>query len=240
MADRFEFVLRGRRQSPWGEWVGISQGTLSRLKKGELPDPVKLTAACRAENLSLTWLLDGIGAPYIVHTPADLPEGVAHVRALLEDEGTWFPLIVASNAGRALVLHQPATINIAGGICEYRAVAVIGGAYDVRAMTDALGLTEHALLVAMQIEDHEWRRLVTGYMSSTELFGWRDNPGGLYEAARRAGRYDVRKFDRPQLRVAEPPLPPYSAEVRELQDAFDMLTAGERDTVLRMLRGLKS
>lgn len=232
IAARFNFLLRGRKASPWGEWVGLSQGTISRLKKGALPNPEKLSVACRAENLSLTWLLEGIGAPYIVHSVASTEEGVAHVRMQIDDESSWRPLLVIAPAGRSIVLHQPGQADTDDGVCDYRIAVIIGGQYDALRVAALLGVDSDPILSAIEIENEAWHRLATGYMSATELFGWRSEPG-LFETARHAGLYELagRSVDAFRVREAD-------AVYDEAATLLATLSAEERATVLRMLRGL--
>ncbi len=244
MAERVEYLLRGRKPSPWAEWVGLSQGTISRLKTGQLPNPDKLSIACRAENLSLTWLLEGIGAPYIVHNVTSTDEGTAHVRELIGEE-EWRPLIVASARGSSLVLHMPGQARTEkGGTCDYRIVSVIGGDYDARRVAELLGLDRSPILTSIEVDNDEWQRLATGYMGSTELFGSLGQPG-LYDVARREGRYDVRLTESFRLPstvvhlVREPPPPYGDIPPDEVRALIAQLSESEREVVLRMLRGLK-
>lgn len=235
-------MLRGRVASRWADWVGISQGTLSRLRKGALPDPEKLTAACRAENLSLTWLLDGIGSPYLTVPTAGTADAAEAVRLLFDDEPGWSILFAWSEAGASVVLHQPASVSIPSGVCEYEAVSVIGGNYDASAVLEAVAIDSPGRSVKrLDVDPEQWRRVASGRMSSTELFGWRDEPGGLaanahhWTAEGRAAYGYAGAFSMPELRD-EPARPAWEYEVLEILRALD---EWELSIALQMIRGLQ-
>jgi hypothetical protein len=238
--ERFSYVLRGRAASPWGRWVGLSQGTLSRLKGGALPDPVKLTATCRAENLSLTWLLDGLGAPYLVTPVTDTDEARRYVRMLRDEEPDWHVLLVDSGPRSLVVLHQPAEVDTPQGPCAYQAVSVLAGDYQAVAAALAGG----AGLRRLEVDPEGWLRLASGYMGSTELFGWPGDPGGLFtqsiaapiEPLLEAGRFSDAAV------LSESPEPAYaagSARGEEILQILEELDDEERGVVVRMLSGLR-
>ena len=58
---RLAFLLRGRKPFVWNRSVHLSNGAVQRMNQGKWPDPAKLVPACRIENVSLTWLLEGRG-----------------------------------------------------------------------------------------------------------------------------------------------------------------------------------
>jgi hypothetical protein len=230
ISGRFRELLRGRTATPWANWLGISQGTLSRLKKGELPDPEKLTAVCRAENLSLTWLLDGLGSPYLVHHVVDEEDAERAVDQLLADE-PWLMLLVVCEARALVVLHQAASIEIKNARCDYMAVEVITGCYDAHSI--AAAFDRASAMQVLEVDDMQWWRLATGYMSATELFGWPGEPGGLAAAAEGYAPVD---HERGLLAVAESAPSRYGDD--ELVRLANELKPADRDVVLRMLRGL--
>jgi hypothetical protein len=85
-AERFEFLLRGRKPYTWAQSVALSRGAIHRLQNGSFPDPEKLVPACRVENISLSWWLDGIGAPYIVYIAANAHEHAVIATTSFADE----------------------------------------------------------------------------------------------------------------------------------------------------------
>lgn len=247
VSERFARVLGDRTASRWANWVGLSQGTLSRLKAGELPDPEKLTAACRAENLSLTWLLDGMGAPYLVNVATDQRDAVGALEELFDDEA-WSVLVVAAGEAATIVLHQPASVVLKGGTCDYTATVVLGGCYDAERVLDQLRLFAEFQRPMYYLETtfENRARLATGYMAATELFGWRDAPGGLFGGARiyhpplsvdQLAMADVRQSEALAFGVRES-----QADYRDALEAeriFRGLPPDQRSTVLQMLRGLE-
>lgn len=238
VSDRFTRVLRGRTPSRWANWLGISQGTLSRLKAGELPDPEKLTAACRAENLSLSWLLDGLGTPYLVNIAIDHRDAVRSLEQLFDDE-VWFVLLVTAGQAATIVLHQSASVVLKDGSCEYRASVVLGGCYDAHSAVEQLGLlTDFSRPVqSLEVTAEQRARLAAGYMAATELFGWRDEPGGLAAAAiTYAPVMSPAEMTFAMASVREP-LADYG-DAAEAERLMRELPEQHRPTVLQMLRGL--
>lgn len=92
------------------------------------------------------------------------------------------------------------------------------------------------------VDDLQRWRLATGYMSATELFGWPDEPGGLFRSADTytgaIGKYVVLQAspDPRESRVREVTAGSFAED--ELERVVRGLPASEREVVLRMLRGL--
>lgn len=65
--DRLKIVRAGRRLHPWAQGLGVSSGSAEHMKKGVIPGPAILTCITRQDNINISWLIAGIGAPYRVH-----------------------------------------------------------------------------------------------------------------------------------------------------------------------------
>lgn len=236
MAERVRALLRGRTAATWGEWVGMSQGTLHRFTHGSIPNPEKLGVACRAENVSITWLLAGLGTPYLVHPVAGTDEAISHVSSLYEDED-WRILFATSAVGSTLVMHQPGqAVTERGTICAHEIVTVISGQYVADDVIDALSLGDVAEVRSIALDEDEWRRLTTGHMGSTELFGWAGQPGIVQGRELQAWRHG-----NPDQAMA---LRESGATYRvdsgdEISEIVSGLDPHERTLVIRMLRALK-
>ena len=63
---RLQKVLNGRHLHPWGRKLGISPGTLGRMKLGTVPATDTLSIIMRAENVNLNWFIEGTGMPFLV------------------------------------------------------------------------------------------------------------------------------------------------------------------------------
>lgn len=64
--ERLARILDGRKLTPWGKELGLSNGVITDLGKGKAPGPDFLNAISVMENVSLSYLLSGTGSPFIV------------------------------------------------------------------------------------------------------------------------------------------------------------------------------
>lgn len=124
---RLEQVLSGRRPYPWAESLGITRGTVGRMLKGEIPGPEILGLIMRAENVSITWLTTGVGAPYLVHWCATDEACRQHLDELLALPGWRVHLLTDGGRVRVLVLHCRAEVEYKGAAIPYTELAVLAG-----------------------------------------------------------------------------------------------------------------
>lgn len=86
---RLREISRGRALTPWLATYGWSHSDVSKVIRGHIPGHLKLSALAAGENLSLTWLLNGVGPRYvgeggwIAAEPAQLPPPRKGLRAEL-------------------------------------------------------------------------------------------------------------------------------------------------------------
>lgn len=62
---RLEEVARGRVLTTWLRDFGWSATDVNRVRGGHVPGPDKLIPLAVRENVSLTWLLTGVGPAYV-------------------------------------------------------------------------------------------------------------------------------------------------------------------------------
>jgi hypothetical protein len=239
--ERLNYLLRGRKPYPWGESVGLSRGTVYRLLKGQFPDPGSLVEAVRREGLSMSWWLAGAGTPYFVRPAVSTADAIETIEDLRSNENLdWFPLIVWSAAGATPVLHRQMISATDTEPPMYWTVEIIPcDTIDdqlVHVMSDKAAGAPRML----ELDASDWRRLATGYMSTTELFGWRDTPGLIAKArpldakligaalgSKAAGAY-----------VAEPdPAYTFASPIeRALLDNVRRISETDRETITRITR----
>lgn len=65
--DRLEIVLDGRKVTPWGKSLGLSNSVLGVMTQGTAPGPDHLKIIANAENVSINYLLTGDGCPFVVN-----------------------------------------------------------------------------------------------------------------------------------------------------------------------------
>lgn len=257
METRLDVVLSGRKAYAWAEQVGLSSGTMNRLKKGQFPDPEKLVPACRIENLSLSWLIDGMGSPYLVHAHADDRSAARTLLDHLQDEPGWHVFVLRSNLGWAPVLHQPVEATTADGtVYRYRAVEVIAGPCGqetaqviVAPPTDAApGLDRGDIGAAARVtyatvDDTTYASVVEGRVGTHALFGIGENISGIAARAQHAltdgypNAWRTFSLGWPSAEDGEA-VTRLTPQQRELLKHYAKLGESDRDAVLRMVRGL--
>lgn len=258
--SRLEAILGGRKPYAWAERVGLSSGTMNRLLKGSFPDPEKLIPACRIENLSLSWLLDGMGSPYLVHAHADDRSAARTLLQHLSDEPGWHVFVVRSELGWTPVLHQPVESTTAEGtVYRYRAVEVIAGPCaektaqvlaappsDVdEARSYGAALSAAARVTYSTVDETTHANVAEGRLGTHAIFGTADTIAGLAGSAQHALTDGFPSFWR-GLAQAWPGVEEgelgdrLTAQQRELLKHYAKLSESDRDVVLRMVRGLAS
>lgn len=166
--ERLVLILNGRKKHPWGEALGFTRGTLTRLFNGEIPSAEKLTPICRTENVSLTWLLEGIGEPYMVHHTYTDEETAELIKDHTDDE-SWQILVLKNQVYPAVILTLPATMQVGKSHIKYTAIEIIAGPAGpetLEAITGANALTQE-----IDVDEFTMRRLYAGKVSNQEIFG---------------------------------------------------------------------
>lgn len=252
IADRLEKLLDRRSPWKWGERVLLNDGTIGRMLKNKLPDPAALVPAIRIENLSLNWLLDGMGKPHPVAAPIDDAEASRWIRTTLDEDDSAEILLLYSDEGFTPVLHSAVQAECKAGKYTYRATTIIGGAAHGAATIDAIRRYAHPMasnpdgsrVRSVEIPGMAWRLLAWGYLGNNKLFG-DTGQGGLYADSRaEIGAANQRPYSvvARNLRdeVADGPTLWLDETQREAQAAFAGLNPTDRAAALRMLKGLLS
>lgn len=126
-AARLTQVLGTRRPYPWAKDLGITRGTVNRmLNEGHVPGPDVLARIAQVESCSITWLLTGQGAPYLVHRTDTDAETAERLQAHLADEA-WHCHILEDARRGAVVLSLPAQLGEGDEAVRYTAVEIIAG-----------------------------------------------------------------------------------------------------------------
>lgn len=257
ISDRLRKVL-GEERSPWkwAEQVLLSAGAISRLLKDGVPDPAKLIPAIHVENLSLTWLLDGYGAPFIVAAPPTDRASAQLLDTVLADEPDSAVLVAWSDHGYTVVVHTPVIAEHAGKSYSYRQTTILGGAAPglrTRAVVDTFAARQHntwrkvgPYLAASQIylPTPEWAALASGYMGNYAIFG----EGLVSGLAIDADPYQSPSTPAGQGHWSDPQPATgngvaddaFGPEMDDLVKTFSRLNSYDRHAALRMLKGLHS
>ncbi|MGI9278215.1 MAG: hypothetical protein ACR2PX_01085 [Endozoicomonas sp.] len=91
--ERLNYLLNGRKITPFIRVLGFSRGVTEHINKGSVPGSEVLIAICRTENVSLNWLLEDIGAPFLIDTCDSDSELAEHLEAHINIEGSIINLI---------------------------------------------------------------------------------------------------------------------------------------------------
>jgi hypothetical protein len=254
ISDRLRKVI-GANRSPWkwAEQVLLSAGAMGRLLKDGMPDPVKLVPAMRMENLSISWLLDGYGAPFVVAAPPTDHDAAQLLATILDDEPDSAVLVAWCEQGFSVVVHTPVSAESGGKSYAYRQTTILGGAapgvrtraivedFAARPQNTWRKVGPYLSVSRIYMPPAEWAALASGYMGNRALFG-DDLASGL---ALEADPYrpEATWPDRQRLvtGVAEPPpADTFGPEMDELIQTFRRLSSFDRHAALRMLKGLHS
>lgn len=167
--DRLETVAAGRKLTVWAKSLGLSSGTASRLSKGIAPGPEQLIPILKSENVSITWLLEGRGAPYIVSQCVTAEDMFETLETLVVDEPEdWQVYALGDGDNGVVILTQPGKYVAGNQEIDYTILEIISGPFG----EDIMGFfAEHKALVDRRsVEDI--KRLRTGHVGNPELFGW--------------------------------------------------------------------
>lgn len=161
--DRINFILNGRKITPWAKSLGLSNGDVTRIKAGRVPGPEKLVPICRAENVSLSWLLEGVGEPYMVHHTYSDEETADLVNEHLIDE-QWNVQLLRHDSWPAVVLTQPATMLVGKNEVAYTAIEIIAGPVGEETF-ELLQKAKHSLQTSL--DDLTMRKIYAGKLGSS-------------------------------------------------------------------------
>ncbi len=127
ISNRLKDVLGGRKATPWGKKMGLNATTISGIFSGKQPGAEILRCIAKTENLSVTWLLEGKGAPYLVDACPSAEVFADRVAAHIEDQ-IWneVHLLNAPN-GLTVIFCGPAQYDYKGTSVQYQTVEIVTG-----------------------------------------------------------------------------------------------------------------
>lgn len=178
IADRLAVVLNGRKKYPWGERIGLGRNAIQALSSGRMPTAEKLLPIVRADNVSLSWLLDGRGDPFLVSHDESAEQLAHHLRDLLDEED-WTVHLVTSPTRAVFVLTQPGQYQVGQRWIDYTIVEIVAGPLGpavVEALAEALPGDQ---ILHVQTDTETVDRLAGGWMGNRELLGDEEQPGLL-------------------------------------------------------------
>ena len=143
------------------------------MSQGIPPGQKILGIIQKLENVSLSWLVDGVGQPFLTRRAESDAEAARYLEALLVDED-WTVYLLTDRIRTALVLTQPAQIQHKDKRIPYRALEVITGPIGERTL-EILNSREEIL--RKEISTDTMDRIWAGEMGSWKLLGSKQSPG---------------------------------------------------------------
>lgn len=165
-----KFLLDDRDEYPWGGALGLSHSQIHAMfKKGVLPKGQTLIAIQRRENANISWLLDGMGTPYLVDHCRDDDDCREQVRILQEEPG-WSVTIAGDGTRQALILSLPCSYRHASNNrpIHYVDLHILTSA-GPKAIDDAVAIA--AEVRALRLKPMRFDALISGRLGAYHLLG---------------------------------------------------------------------
>jgi hypothetical protein len=234
LPDRITHLLGDRKIHPWGKAIGISKGSLeSIMKNGGMPGADTLTAIRRSENVNLTWLLEGKGAPYSVNT-CSTDQAAAELLDTLTHDESWEVTLVSDGACAVLVLSQPGAYAIKDREVEYTIVEVIAGAIGQKTIATLRNNWVHGIGVLkmfyVTVDTATLEKIERGEVGTYRLFH--------ALAALLKPRKAMHENEPLLLKLLDAAGKPAKTEESTLLDLFRAMKPEDQQTALRVVEGL--
>lgn len=169
---RLKRLLAGRQPYPWGLRLGLNKQTINRLVNLQIPPSSKfLSRICRVERANLSWLLEGLGAPFVVSHFADGDGAANHLEARLA-EREWRIYLVRGGQRHCVVLAHPAQLADDRWSIDYTHIEVVAGAIGPAALNVLLESASGEVIYETDLRHAAFARLVEGDVGNDELLGW--------------------------------------------------------------------
>ncbi|WP_120510942.1 transcriptional regulator [Photobacterium salinisoli] len=173
--SNLEFLLAGRKQTPWGKSLGFPSATISRMFNGAIPGDKVLFAIRRSENVNLDWLLTGKGRPFYVDQVNTAESFSKTVHIMLEDEPHLDVYVCSLGERTILVFDQEGTWSHAGSNpihVHFLEVLVGPGSKELAAVLRNFPHREQIKIPLLSPEDEE--SIATGQVGTYRLFDSED------------------------------------------------------------------
>lgn len=239
-SGRVRFLADGRPIKPWTEGLVIPAGTRARMLKGDGIPPTyeMLVRMMRVESVSLSWLLGASVPPYLVHRTLDDAETSERLNLFLSDEHDWRVAFMVDGERAALLLHQPAAIDVKSRTIDYTATELIAGPVGEKAMARLREGDKGILNQIVRISPERMRDVYNGMLGTYQFFGSDKQPGMLDDRVYHYVReISIDNLEVHNLRVAEgiSAAGDFPRAIAPLARWWPMLTDAERDAITTLL-----
>ncbi|MEJ1464990.1 MAG: hypothetical protein RPU15_17240 [Candidatus Sedimenticola sp. (ex Thyasira tokunagai)] len=257
------FLLKLRQLSvdrditPWLKSMGFSAGLVGKVLGGQEPGGDLLRALMRHDRVSMQWLEEGRGAPYMVSLALDDTDAIKMLEALFDEE--WSVVIATDHyQDFSVVLHMPGQhgLKVKGKsepkMVGYRIVEVVAGNIGLKTVR-WLDEQDKANWV-LPLTSVDMNRLATGRMGNLELFGYAD--GRKQSKGLINGKQKERLIDKMKSSLHDSPLrerlehngelmceeegAAYASvtKTEEMVRRFEQLPADQQDLVLDLMQAM--
>lgn len=142
-----------------------------------------LALVARTENVSISWLLEGKGRPFIVHRFDTDESAAGHLERLLAECPGWNVYEIFSEDGRAAItLTRAGTIERKGSWIDYTLAEVIVGAVGDKAQSVVRHHERENQMHSITVDNDTMSRLTSGQLGTWLLVGDTESPGILHGA----------------------------------------------------------
>ena len=169
---RLRMLLSGRKIHSWGDKIGLTKTILTRMNKGIMPGADKLTPAIRTENLSLSWLIDGIGSPYLVNHCTSDEDCCATLDEFYIEK--WNTYLLLCGQEKTIVLTQPGSYEINDDPYQYTIIEVLAGEVDEMTL-QRIGETANGKnIFCKDVSSETMKQLAKGQIGTYQLLHSKD------------------------------------------------------------------
>jgi hypothetical protein len=233
-SDRLRKVISGRKIAPWADFMRIAPATRSRMLKDDGIPPTYETLAriMRVENASISWLLGGNTAPYLVYRPSDEESAGEAMAQLLEEEAGWQIHLLVSGMRTAWLLVQPAELDHPKGVIHYWAIALIAGPVGATTLA-AIDQWRGGIVQGVHtLPEETMADLYEGHLGTWQLVGQPHDPTAGLVDARSNQNVNLTSAPPAQLRVADGAI---HEPLQPLNDWWPLLADAERSALMTLL-----
>lgn len=173
-AGRVNWMLNGRKITPWSKKLGLSAGTVSRMMEGQIPGSDILTAIMRTEHVNLNWLLEGKGTPFMLDAFNDPKAFMSKLGMHASDAD--YDVYISTDKGSgnaAAIFALPASYSFKKKVIEYTHIEVLLGPLT-KTLRDGI---VHGMLFKrttpkyFTMSDIEWHNFARGQYGTYMLLG---------------------------------------------------------------------
>lgn len=231
MRDRIELLLAGRKINPWGLGIGLSSGTIDRIKKGKNVSMDTLMPIQYQENVSLSWLMFNKGPPFLVdHIGSD--EIAAQTMDCLADESDqWTIHVVRSDLvdDLCLIWTRPDTYEVNDKDYSFTRLEIITGVLgrqSINAIRDKVWTDQ---VFQHVVDPQTIRAIVQGQLGTWKLFTC---DSAIFSAGQSPESIGIAEGNVDYLTITNPDDDHLSDQEIRLLQSFRQLTDGKEQQLL--------